>query len=384
MKTGLVRFRPLLILLVTLAALACATAVLASPALAAWPQGEVLTATVEFVKGESQEDFLGQPVLVQQLELTLTSGARRGQIVTVEHRVQTYAGGQPLLPGDLVYMRATPGQGQAIIYELLTPSRWPALVGLGLVLAALVLGVGRGRGLAALIGLGLSFLVIFAFVLPRLEAGHDPFWVSLAAAALAMPPGYLLAHGPNLKTGVALLGSLLGIVVTGLLAVGAVAITGLTGYAAEEAGFLQALSGGGWDVRGLLLAGMMVGVLGVLDDITVAQAGTVQQLHHANPTLRWRDLYNRAMHVGQDHIASMVNTLALVYAGASLPLLILLRDASAPLGYLLSQELIAEEIVRMLVTSCGLVAAVPVTTALAALAFGRRVEPAATLEADAP
>jgi len=196
--------------------------------------------------------------------------------------------------------------------------------------------------------------------------------VALMAAALAMPPGYLLAHGPNVKTGVALVGSLLGIAVTGLLAVGAVALTGLTGYAAEEAGFLQALSGGGWDVRGLLLAGMMVGVLGVLDDITVAQAGTVQQLHGANPELSWRELYGRAMHVGQDHIASMVNTLALVYAGASLPLLILLRDASAPLGYLLSQELIAEEIVRMLVTSCGLVSAVPVTTLLAALAFRRQ------------
>ncbi len=359
-------------LVVALAALALLWVALERVALAAAPDGVVLSATVEFVEAQSQEDFLGQPVLVQALELTLTSGPNRGAIIAIEHRVQTYAGERPYAPGDLVYVRALPGLDGATAYELLAPSRWPALIGLGLVLAALVLGVGHGRGLAALLGLAFSFLIIFAFVLPRLEAGHDPFWVALMAAALAMPPGYLLAHGPNLKTGVALVGSLLGIAVTGLLAVGAVALTGLTGYAAEEAGFLQALSGGGWDVRGLLLAGMMVGVLGVLDDITVAQAGTVQQLHGANPELSWRELYGRAMHVGQDHIASMVNTLALVYAGASLPLLILLRDASAPLGYLLSQELIAEEIVRMLVTSCGLVSAVPVTTLLAALAFRRQ------------
>jgi len=339
------------------------------PVMAASPdQAAILSATVEYVRDERVEDFLGQPITVQELELTLTSGPDRGEIVVVEHRVQPLTGAEPVRPGQLVYVRVDRA-GDGIQYELVVRSRWPALAALGVVLVVLVLGVGRRRGLAALAGLAFSLVVIFAIVLPRLAEGQNPFQVALLAAAISMPPAYLLAHGPNVKTVVALAGSLVGIIVTGVLAVAAVNVAALTGYAAEEAGFLQAPSGGGYDVRSLLLASMMIGVLGVLDDITVAQAGTVSQIQQANPALHWREVYTRAMHVGQDHIASMVNTLALVYAGASLPLLILLRDASVPLGYLLSQERIAEEIVRVLVTSSGLVAAVPVTTALAAVTY---------------
>lgn len=339
---------------------------------AAPDQPQTLSATVEFVRDQYEEEFLGSPQTVQVLELSLTSGPNRGDIIVVEYRVQELTGARPMSPGDLVYVREEPDPTGVLNYTLLTPSRWPALLGLGVALIAIVLAVGRGRGFAALLGLAFSFVIIFALLLPQLVAGRDPFWVALLAGALSMPPSYLLAHGPSRKTAVALAGSLLGLIVTGLLAVLAVSLTHLTGYASEEAGFLQALGRDQWDVRGLLLAGIMVGVLGVLDDITVAQAGTALAIHQANSTLNWRELYARTMRVGQDHIASMVNTLALVYAGASLPLLLLLRDTSAPLGYLLSQEAISEEIVRMLVTSCGLIATVPVTTALAAFVYTRR------------
>lgn len=131
---------------------------------------------------------------------------------------------------------------------------------------------------------------------------------------------------------------------------------------------LQAMNAGEIDIRGLLLAGMVVGVLGVLDDVTVAQAGVVEQLQALDTALTWRQLYTRAMHVGHDHIASVVNTLALVYTGSALPLLLLLGDRSLPPLYVLSHEVVAEEVVRMLVTSSGLVATGPITTLLAALA----------------
>ncbi len=133
---------------------------------------------------------------------------------------------------------------------------------------------------------------------------------------------------------------------------------------------------------------MIIGVLGVLDDITVAQAATVEQIHQANASLDAWQLYRRAMQVGQDHIASMVNTLVLVYAGAALPLLLLLTDQALPFAYVLSQELISEEVVRMLVTSSGLVAAVPLTTLLAArwMAPRRpgRAEPSETAAPEEP
>jgi uncharacterized membrane protein len=145
---------------------------------------------------------------------------------------------------------------------------------------------------------------------------------------------------------------------------------GLTGFSGDEAGFVTGLYGGTIDLRALLMAGMMISVLGVLDDITVAQAATVEQIHIADRTLgRWQ-LFRRGMSVGQDHISSMVNTLMLVYAGSALALLLLLTDQSLPLGYILSQEMVAEEVVRMLITSTGLVATVPITTALAAALMG--------------
>jgi uncharacterized membrane protein len=329
----------------------------------------IISATVEFVRSEREEVFIGQPVFTQELELTLTSGPHRGEVVLIEHTAQQLTGLERLSPGDLVYVRTVETATGGLTYELVTRSRWLALLALGLVFLAIVIGVGRVRGLASLLGLAFSFLVIFALLLPRLEAGRDPFWAALGASALTMPVSYVLSHGPNAKTLVALVGSLIGMAVTGLLALGSVSLVQLTGYAAEETGFLQVAGGGEWNIRSLLLAGMMIGVLGVLDDITIAQAGTALQIQRANSTLTWSEVYTRTMQVGQDHIASMVNTLALVYAGASLPLLILLREAAAPLGYLLSQEIIAEEAVRMLVTSCGLIAAVPVTTALAAAVF---------------
>jgi len=146
----------------------------------------------------------------------------------------------------------------------------------------------------------------------------------------------------------------------------------LSGFASEEMSLLGALRPGEIDARGLLLAGIIVGMIGVLDDITVAQASVVEQLSAANTALDWRQLYSRGMKVGQDHIASMVNTLVLVYAGASLALLLLLTDQSLPFLYVLSHEVLAEEIVRMLVMSMGLVTAVPITTFLASLATDLR------------
>jgi uncharacterized membrane protein len=165
-------------------------------------------------------------------------------------------------------------------------------------------------------------------------------------------------------------GTALALALTVLLAWIMIQWVGLTGYASEEASFLQMAAPGLYRIRDLLMAGIVIGVLGVLDDVTVSQAAIVQQLREANAQLGFAELYRRAMQVGQDHIASMVNTLALVYAGAALPLLLLLRESPLPLTYLLSQEIIAEEVVRMLVASIGLMAAVPLTTLLAAGATG--------------
>ncbi len=327
---------------------------------------DLMPATVAYVVEEREVEVLGETQIVQTLELAISSGPRKGEIVTVEHGALPSVHIPRYRTGDHVYIRAHTLPDGSVTYEIATRDRTFPLLGMAIVFIGLVALAGGRRGGRSLVGLALSFVVIFYFVLPRVGAGQAPVWTALLGCGAAMPVSYYLSHGFNRKTTIALVGSLLGLALTSLIAVAFVAGARLSGFSGDEAGFVHTLYGDVIDLQGLLLAGMIISVLGVLDDITVAQAATVEQLQEANPTLDAWQLYRRAMHVGQDHIASMVNTLVLVYAGAALPLLLLLTDQSLPIAYVLSQELIAEEVVRMLVTSCGLVAAVPLTTFLAA------------------
>jgi hypothetical protein len=175
-----------------------------------------------------------------------------------------------------------------------------------------------------------------------------------------------LAHGVNVRTTTAVLGTMGALLLTGLLAWGFVETTRLTGMASEEAGFLQAAVAQ-VSLRGLLLGGIVIGSLGVLDDVTVTQASAVWELHQANPAYGFRRLFSAGLRIGRDHIASTVNTLVLAYAGASMPLLVLFTLSNRNLGDVLTGELVAQEIVRTLVGSIGLVASVPITTLLAAM-----------------
>jgi uncharacterized membrane protein len=190
--------------------------------------------------------------------------------------------------------------------------------------------------------------------------------VSVVGAAVIMFVTLYLAHGLNVRTTTAVLGTLGALVLTGVLAWAFVEASHLTGLSSEEAGFLQAAAGQ-VNLEGLLLGGIVIGSLGVLDDVTVTQASAVWELYHANPSMGFRALFSAGLRIGRDHIASTVNTLVLAYAGASLPLLVLFTLSNRDLSEVLTGELVAQEIVRTLVGSIGLVAAVPLTTALGAL-----------------
>jgi uncharacterized membrane protein len=187
---------------------------------------------------------------------------------------------------------------------------------------------------------------------------------------MIIPATFYPSHGFNRKTHIAVFSTLIALVATGFLAKFFINFAKLSGLSSEEAGFLQVLNPEVSSMQGLLLAGIIIGVLGVLDDVTVSQASIVGQLKSANPELNTRQLYVRAMKVGHDHISSMVNTLVLVYAGASLPLLLLFTDAAKPFIELVNYEIIADEVVRTLVGSIGLILAVPITTLLASWFVG--------------
>jgi uncharacterized membrane protein len=256
--------------------------------------------------------------------------------------------------------------------------RRPMLV-LVLIFAALVVILGRARGALSLLGLALSLGVILFFVVPAILDGKSPLAVAIVGSSAVMLATILLAHGTGPKSLAAIVGTTLSLLLTVLLAVIFTNVTNLTGLSSEEATFLQ-LNQGNLSLEGLLLAGMVIGALGVLDDVTISQSSTVLALRAANPAQTFRQLFARALDVGRDHVSATVNTLVLAYVGASLPLLLIFSSSSLGLGETINLELIAKEVVATLVGSIGLIAAVPITTATAAL-LARSV-PAEALEGE--
>ena len=286
-----------------------------------------------------------------------------GEVVEFETTDQT---GSLYAPGQKVRLAAVEQQGLETTYFITDFRRATPLIVLAVLFGGAVLAFGRFQGLRALIGLALTFLIIVGFMIPALLDGRSPLAIAVVGSVLIMIITLYLSHGFTAKTTAAAVGTALALLVTGGLSVLFVESAHITGFASEEARMAN-LAVGGISLRGLLLAGIVVGGLGVLDDVTMAQSSTVFQLHRANPKAKFRELTTSALSVGRDHIAATVNTLFLAYAGASLPLLILFAGNPDGIGVVISSETVAVEIIRALVGSVGLIAAVPLTTALSAL-----------------
>jgi uncharacterized membrane protein len=267
--------------------------------------------------------------------------------------------------GGKVVLNHVEGAARGFDYTYNDRQRRPVLLWLTIIFAVAVIALGRWRGLGALIGLGASIVVILQFMLPSMLDGNSPSLVAIVGASAVAFLALYLANGVSPMTTVALLSTLAALAVTVVLATVFTRLAHFSGTANEDA-LLLGFGTSAVDLKGLVLAGMVLGALGALDDITITQTSAVGELRAADPTLSRRQLYRRGLRIGRDHIASTVNTLALAYAGASLPLLILFTLSGQSLGTVANGELVAVEIVATLVGSIGLVAAVPTSTWLAA------------------
>jgi uncharacterized membrane protein len=313
-----------------------------------------------------QENFICQRVTVK-----LEEGEDTGETFTFDYRggpkTRLIQAGDSVIVGSIDQSQPTPpGTPEPPKYFFFDFDRRVPLLALAIAFSVVVIALSRWRGLAALAGLAVSLLTLTKFVLPAILEGSDPLWVAIVGGSVIMFLALYLAHGINAATTTAVLGTLASLLLTGLLALLFVNISIFTGAGSEEATFLQ-VTQEQVNLQGLLLASIIIGTLGVLDDVTITQASAVWELHRANPDAGIRNLYRSGIKIGRDHIASTVNTLVLAYAGASLPLLILFSVSNRELAQILNTETVAEEIVRTLVGSIGLVASVPITTGLAAL-----------------
>jgi len=335
--------------------------------------GQTYEGEVVRIVATGQEEIMDEYVGYQELEIKLTNGDKKGETITIKNSESSMGlvtlDTQQYQPGDKLRLSFYPGAEGKQTWVIEGPIKRSGLIALLLLFIIAVVGVGRLWGALSLVGLFTSFIVIFKLIIPLIIRGVNPVFAAVLGSVIIVPITFYISHGFNKKTHVGVITTLIGLIFTGFMAIYFVNAAHLTGYASEEAGFLQVERQGSIDIRGLLLAGIIIGTLGILDDVTIGQASTVEQLKKANKKMSMGELFKNGMKVGQDHISSMVNTLVLVYSGSALPLLLMFFGSEKTFLDIMEFELIAEEIVRMLVGSIGLVLSAPLATIIAAYVF---------------
>ncbi len=346
--------------------------------IALWPRGASQVTFDQLSRGSQTAEItaVGAPCVTipqptcQRLTARLDEDGRETSFdftetidIDIGDRVKLVPSGAPLNPDD---PNAIPTDEFGFSdFERRTPMGWLAI---GFALA--IIATTRFRGVRALFALGVSLMLVVAFIVPSIVRGNEPLLVALVGALAITLITIPLAYGIGVKSLSAVVGTASSLLATVILAQIATGLTHLTGRASEEALFLRAASNE-ISIVGLLIAGIVIGALGVLDDLTVSQASTVMALRRANPSLSFRQLFRGALSVGNDHILATVNTLVLAYAGAALPTLLIFSAADSSFSDSLNSEVVAADVVSMLVGSIGLIAAVPVTTAIAAALAAR-------------
>lgn len=318
---------------------------------------------------EGITDLGGTRQNYQIFDVEILEGDFKGAVLTVDYGLRQILGNdEKIRNGDLILVtvgqRPDTGELRAFFTDFVRSRPILYLFLLFVLFSVLISG---WKGIRSLLGIGFSLLIIVFYILPQILSGNDPVWVSITGAFVFLAISQFLVYGWNLKTHSAVIGIFISLILTGLLSSFFVDFTRLTGYGDENALFLSQMSSQPINIKGLLLAGMLIGALGVLDDLVISQASAVFELFAANSSLSFSFLFKRAMNIGRDHAAATVNTLVLAYAGASLPMLLLFTISNQNPAMLINISFIAEEIVRTLVGSIGLFISIPITTALAAL-----------------
>ncbi|OGH67552.1 MAG: hypothetical protein A3C15_03255 [Candidatus Magasanikbacteria bacterium RIFCSPHIGHO2_02_FULL_50_9b] len=306
----------------------------------------------------------------QKVEITLQNGNK----ITIDHTTQPEEKRIRVAPNDRVIVikipSETPGQEQFYISDFY---RMPSIAWFAAAFFVLVILLGRWRGLTSIAGLAATIAVLMGVIIPLIIKGYQPLFVVFIGSLLIICASMFFAHGFKRSTSLAVGSTAITLALASVIAFVAVHAARLFGTGSEEAMFVQIIGGAQLDLRGILLCGIIIGSLGVLDDITIAQTAAIHELHDAKPGMKFRELFTRVMRIGREHIASLVNTLVLAYAGASFPLFLLFYSSDVqPLWVVLNSQQVSEEIVRTLVGSTALVLAVPISSAIAAYFYTKK------------
>lgn len=326
---------------------------------------DMIAAEVVEIESERIEQIpgTGASTTVQMVNARLLEGDQEGSIVTFENDLI------PLGVGDDIFVSHIRTINGDEFYQLKDVNRQTEIFILAFLFVALLLWFARWQGARALFSLVLSIGAILFLLIPALLNGYDPVLASLVIASIVLAAVLFGTHGVRPVSVTAFAGTFLAVLATSAIAWVFVGAMRLSGFGSDAAVALNFATNGSLDFSGLLLGSIIIGILGVLDDVSITQASVVRELKAANASFSFRELYVRAERVGRDHVGSLVNTLALAYVGAALPLVLLFATSSAPVWFSLNQEVIAAEIARIIIGSMGVILAVPLTTFAAAWWF---------------
>lgn len=314
---------------------------------------ELVSETIERLPNNST------PLTTQELRVEILRGERKGEEITL---LNDYI---PLEEGDRFIMKITQDPTGPMYYTVSDFERRPVLIILFILFAGAVLALAGKQGVRSIASLFLSFATIFFVLVPLMLRGYSPVLVGSGVAILILFVAIVITHGFKKTSFIAFAGTSIAVLITGLLAYAVTYLSHMTGYSSHEAVYLNFNTGGTIDFVGLYLAGVIIGMLGVLDDISITQVAVVRELREAMPHATRAEVFVRALRVGKEHVSALVNTLVLAYAGVALPTILYFATSSYTPWELINQELFASEIIRTLIGSLGLILAVPLTTFLA-------------------
>lgn len=331
-------------------------------------EGELLEDKTEILRAEVLEVVNQEHSVVpgtdianktQTIKVQILEGENEGKIITFNNDYIL------LEKGDEFFLfHSVDSMDGREMYSVRDVDRMPVIIFFTILFVGTVLLFSGKQGVRSLVGLAGSFFVILYVLIPSLISGYPPVITSTVVASIILFCAIYFTHGFNRVSTVAFSGTVLAVILTGILAYMGVALARLTGFSSEEAFYLNLNTKGALDFTGLLLGGIMIGVLGVLDDIAITQAAVVRELYNSAAHLTPKEVYKKALGVGREHVGALVNTLALAYTGASLPLLLFFSTADSSVSNIINQEVFAAEIIRTIVGSIGLILTVPITTLL--------------------
>ena len=296
----------------------------------------------------------------QKIEVEILTGEKKGEKITVENDYLN------LKKGETFYlMESIHDDGDTLHYSVHDKYRLPVLYFFIVLFVICVVIFGGSQGIRGLVSLIGSMLLIGFVLIPNILAGYSPILLTICVSSLIIILGSYITHGFNKTTSSAVIGMITTVIFTGALAYFAVDLAGLSGFESEEAVYLNFNTGGKIDFVGLLFGGIIIGLLGVLYDVSIGQAVSVEELREAGKDLTRKEIFKRALRIGKEHTGALVNTLAIAYVGASLPLLLLFyNNSGGSFNEIINREIFATEIIRTIIGSIGLVLAVPITTAI--------------------